>query len=276
MADDLASLAYVLGHEDWELGRLASQARLVDPATRWFFSEAGIARGMRVLDVGSGAGDVAFLVASLVGPEGEVVGTDRSAAALARARARARAHELGNVSFVEGDPSKLAFERPFDAVVGRWVLMYQPDPGAFLKKLKAQVRPGGVIVFHEADHASARSSPSVPIFETSCALVAEVMRRAGHHTDGAHMLARSFLAAGLPPPTMRTHAVTAAGAPDAVDEVRLLTDLVRALSHEIVRQGLAAAADLDPEVLTERILAGMAQANAVITHRADVAAWCRL
>ena len=43
-----------------ELERLRLQAKLVDPITRQFLTEAGIVTGMRVLDIGSGAGDVAF------------------------------------------------------------------------------------------------------------------------------------------------------------------------------------------------------------------------
>lgn len=58
---------YVLGHSDDELNRLAVQARLIEPITRRFFVEAGICAGMSVLDVGSGAGDVSFLIADLVG-----------------------------------------------------------------------------------------------------------------------------------------------------------------------------------------------------------------
>jgi SAM-dependent methyltransferase len=80
--------AYSLGHSDRELERLSVQARLVDPITRRFFVDAGIVPGMRVLDVGSGVGDVACLAAELVGATGEVLGTDRSAAALAVARER--------------------------------------------------------------------------------------------------------------------------------------------------------------------------------------------
>src|SRR5712692_9244705 len=90
---------YELGHSDRELERLKAQARLIDPITRQFFREAGIVSGMRVLDVGSGAGDVAFLAAELVGEAGEVVGVDRAQAALAAARARANARSLRNVSF---------------------------------------------------------------------------------------------------------------------------------------------------------------------------------
>ena len=58
---------YVLGHSEQELKRLAEQARVIDPITRRIFEQAGIGRGMRVLDVGSGVGDVAFLIADLVG-----------------------------------------------------------------------------------------------------------------------------------------------------------------------------------------------------------------
>src|SRR5215468_5195977 len=80
---------YALGHSDRELDRLRTQAKLIDPITERFFRQAGIVPGMRVLDVGSGAGDVSFLVAGIVGDAGEVVGVDRAPRALAIARARA-------------------------------------------------------------------------------------------------------------------------------------------------------------------------------------------
>jgi tRNA A58 N-methylase Trm61 len=82
---------YVLGHTEYELERLARQARLVDPITRRFFVAAGIADGMRVLDVGSGAGHTAMLLADIVGPGGEVVGADLSELAIEAARRRAAA-----------------------------------------------------------------------------------------------------------------------------------------------------------------------------------------
>ena len=63
------------------------------------FAEAGIRPGMRVLDLGCGAGDVTFVAADLVGPEGSVVGVDRSPEALARARLRAGQRGLTQVRF---------------------------------------------------------------------------------------------------------------------------------------------------------------------------------
>src|SRR3984893_7465452 len=94
--------AYALGHSERELERLSAQARLIDPITRHFFRDAGIIPGMRVLDVGSGVGDVSFLVADLVGEAGEVVGVDRSPNALAAARSRAIAQSRHNVLFLAG------------------------------------------------------------------------------------------------------------------------------------------------------------------------------
>src|SRR5438309_771331 len=96
--------SYGPGHADHELERLRVQARLIEPITRRWFTEAGIGPGMRVLDVGSGVGDVALLVASLVGTTGEVIGTDRASVPLEVAAERARAQSLSNVSLLEGDP----------------------------------------------------------------------------------------------------------------------------------------------------------------------------
>jgi protein-L-isoaspartate O-methyltransferase len=72
-----AGASYGLGHSERELGRLSAQARIFEPFTRRMLEQAGVSQGMRVLDVGSGTGDVAFLCASLVGPAGEVIGMDR-------------------------------------------------------------------------------------------------------------------------------------------------------------------------------------------------------
>src|ERR1700690_4014759 len=80
---------YVLGHSSRELDRLSFQGTVLAPFSRHLFNQAGIVPGMRVLDVGSGSGDVSFLAAELVGESGHVLGVDRSAPAVERARARA-------------------------------------------------------------------------------------------------------------------------------------------------------------------------------------------
>src|SRR6185437_10233635 len=80
---------YVLGQSVHEYERLMLQGRFLRPYTEKFFRAAGIVPGMRVLDIGSGMGDVSLLAADLVGPRGRVLGIDRDAAALNHAQRRA-------------------------------------------------------------------------------------------------------------------------------------------------------------------------------------------
>ena len=101
---------YAPGHSEHELDRLSHQAEAFEPFTRQSFQQAGITARMRVLDVGCGSGDVAFLAAELVGPSGEVIGADLAAEAVNRATALARARGIGNVRFLEGDPAELRFD----------------------------------------------------------------------------------------------------------------------------------------------------------------------
>jgi len=115
---------YESGSAEDELARLEEQGGALAPATRMIFATAGIQPGMRVLDLGCGPGDVAFVAADLVGSDGHVVGVDRSPEALAKARLRAKQRGLAQVQFVEGDIHDPAPGGPFDAIVGRLVLMY--------------------------------------------------------------------------------------------------------------------------------------------------------
>jgi cyclopropane fatty-acyl-phospholipid synthase-like methyltransferase len=89
MGDSGSDYQFGTGVGDDELARLEAQGRSLAVPTRMILAEAGIRPGMRVLDLGCGAGDVAFLAAGLAGPGGSVVGVDHSAEALARARLRA-------------------------------------------------------------------------------------------------------------------------------------------------------------------------------------------
>jgi ubiquinone/menaquinone biosynthesis C-methylase UbiE len=94
---------YIFEDRAAEQRRLDAQAQLFDPLTERLFRAAGLAAGMRVLDLGSGAGHVALLAARLVGPEGHVVGIERDPQAVASARERAAAAGVANVEFLIGD-----------------------------------------------------------------------------------------------------------------------------------------------------------------------------
>ncbi len=272
--DDLAP-GYALGHTDRELERLHAQARLVDPITRRFFHAAGIAPGMRVLDVGSGAGDVAFLAAELVGEAGEVVGTDPGAAALVVARRRAAEKSLRNVTFRDGDPAEMSFEQPFDAIVGRYVLMFMRDPAASLRKLSGHLKPGGVVVFHEIDFDAWVSYPSVPTYEQCCRWNGEALRLRGGDTQMGLKLHACFLTAGLKAPTMRLEAAIGGG--EVGDgPLFVAAELARTLLPDMERLGVATAGEVGIETLFERMRKEAAANGSVVARHSEIGAWARL
>jgi ubiquinone/menaquinone biosynthesis C-methylase UbiE len=144
------STDYVFANREEEQHRLERQAEFFNPLTERVFQAAGLRPGMRLLDLGSGAGDVAMLAARLIGAEGEVVGVERDPAAVTAARARVERVGLSNVRFVQGDVQALeGFEGGLDAIVGRLVLMYLPDPVATLARAAKLLRPGGLVCVQE-------------------------------------------------------------------------------------------------------------------------------
>lgn len=103
---------YALGRSSHEYARLARQAEIMKPMTRWLFADVGIGPGMTVLDLGSGAGDVAMLLAEMVGPAGRVIGLDLDHDAMQHARERAIAARFHNISFVHLRQRHCPFSQP--------------------------------------------------------------------------------------------------------------------------------------------------------------------
>lgn len=254
--------AYVLGHSAHELERLINQARLYEPFTAQVFRDAGITTGMRVLDVGCGSGDVSFLAARMVGPTGQVVGIDRASAAVTTASRRAQNLELPNTRFLVGDAGEMAFEEPFDAVVGRCVLQFCSDPSAVLRQLSALVRPGGVIAFQEIDWSGCRALPALPTFSQCIRWGVETLKHTGADPYMGPQLFGAFTHAGLPAPMLYLHAGIGAGADHPV--YSNVAGLMRTLLPAMEKSGVARADEVDVDTLAKRISDEAVAAQATI------------
>jgi ubiquinone/menaquinone biosynthesis C-methylase UbiE len=265
---------YVLGHSDAETRRLIIQNQLYGPTTRRLFTAAGIGAGMRVLDIGCGAGDVSLLLADLVGPRGQVVGVDMNPAILETARQRTAAAGWRNVSFEAGDARGRGYEGTFDAVVGRWVLMYIPEPVAMVRELAALLRPGGVIAFQELDFTN---PPGViPPSELSTKLSNWIVPPPG--APGPDMrigskLLKVYVEAGLPRPDLTVETVAGGG----VDwpGYAYLTETVRGLLPVLQRVFGVDAAALDVDTLEARLREDITSRNAIQTLPTMFGAWAR-
>jgi demethylmenaquinone methyltransferase/2-methoxy-6-polyprenyl-1,4-benzoquinol methylase len=110
-------------------------------------SMSGIKRGDKVLDACTGTGELAFLIAKRVGPEGRVVGVDFCEDMLTIAKKRADETldpDLRRVSFVFSDIRKLAFEdNSFDAATVAFGIRNVPDRSRALGEIRRILKPGG-------------------------------------------------------------------------------------------------------------------------------------
>ena len=264
---------YALGSTDAEHKRLIRQASRFAPLTERLFREAGIGTGQRVLDLGSGVGDVAMLAARLVGPSGEVLGIERDQGSIARAKARVAEAGLTNVSFAQSDVSAISSDKPFDAAVGRFILMYLPDPAGTLRSLSQLLQPGGVLAFQEPCWVPILALYAhLPLWFACSSLVVEAFQRSGADADVGTALYGFFLKAGLPAPTMHMDLILGKD-PDFSQGIY---DLLSSLKPQVQRFDLKLDALGDFDTLPQRLQEELASSNTVATWLGGVvAAWSR-
>jgi 2-polyprenyl-3-methyl-5-hydroxy-6-metoxy-1,4-benzoquinol methylase len=262
---------YALGNTEAEHERLVRQAERLAPGTERLFREAGIGAGQRVLDLGSGVGDVAMLAARLVGSSGEVLGVERDSRSIARARTRVRKSGFNNVSFTECDVSQLESSGRFDAVVGRFILQFIPNPQAVLRDVSLMIRPGGVFAFQEITYAPLLAlSQQLPLWSATVSLARETVRRCGANTEMGPALHRVFQEAGLPAPTMRMEVLLGSDP----DFALWIYDLLRSLEPQVRRHCVSLESLGDFETLPARLLSELAGSKTVLPYVAFVGAWC--
>jgi predicted O-methyltransferase YrrM len=261
---------YALGNTQPEHERLARQAEIFDPLTERLFREAGIGPGQRVLELGSGAGDVAMLVARLVGPTGEVVGVERSADSIAHATSRVSAAGLRNVSFVNTDVVEISDEKPFDAAVGRWILMFVPDPVEALRATSRLVRPGGVVAFHEVWWEPVlRAGAALPLGSVVLQSLHEMIARAGANPAMGMALRGVYRAVGLPEPAMRVEMPFDRDA----EWAQWLVDTLRSVQMQTGDSDARVAALGDFDTLPKRLAAEASAAHSPAPWLAMVGTW---
>ena len=276
MSESKSDATYTMGRTQEEEDRLIQQSQLYDAVTRRFFREAGISSGMKVLDIGSGAGDVALTAAELVGPAGAVVGVDVNPAILETAQARAQAAGFTNVEFVAGDARTLDLGNDFDALTGRLVLMYMADPADALKQLATRLRPGGIVAFQEADFTPYRQMyrPDTPLANKLIDWALAVFERSEAHSGMGFDLYRAFVEAGLPEPYM--HCEYPVGGPEGWAGYSYAANSLRSVLPLLEEYGIATAEEVDVDTLAERVRQEVVTSKRPIRLAPHVTAWAQL
>jgi ubiquinone/menaquinone biosynthesis C-methylase UbiE len=266
-------MTYVLGNEPEELARLDRQAAVIEGATRLLLQAAGIAPGMRVLDLGTGLGHVARLIAGLVGRCGSVVGIDQSGAALDAARRRTAAADPPIVSFLDGDVTAWVSAEPFDAIVGRLVLFHVADAVAVVRHHLQNLDRDGLFVAVDFDIGSSRTEPPTPLAGDALRWITEAFAAGGASPHIGARLATILEEAGLEKVT--SYGVQAYLQPYDPAAPALLGGVVRSLAPVIVAHGIATPEQMQLETLQQRIAEEIKRANAVLLPPTVAGAWGR-
>ncbi len=138
------ALATRLGYPTAALDRVPAGAVESFAGVGYFFDLAELTPGERVVDLGSGSGMDAFIAASLVGPNGHVVGVDYTDAQLAKARGLAAADGWPWVDFVEGRIQELpVIPGSADCVISNGVINLAPDKRTVFAEAARVLRSGG-------------------------------------------------------------------------------------------------------------------------------------
>ena len=263
--------AYVLGSDDAEIARLDGQAQSIAGATEALLRAAGLGGDMRVLDLGTGLGHVAFMVAGLIGPGGSVVGVDQAARLLEIAEQRRAAAGLENVGFLHGDARTFTVSEPFDAVVARLLLFHLPDRQEVLRRQLDALRPGGKMVLVEFDIGALRTEPDAPLVASAKRWMEAAFRAAGADPRTGARAGELLRRAGFA--DVQTFGIQAYLAPTDPVGSLLCAGVVRSLAPKILAEGIADEAELGLDTLQERIAAQVAELDAVVLLPAVVGAW---
>lgn len=137
-------------------------------------------RGLRVLDLGCGAGRDIYILSQLVGEEGEVVGVDMTEEQLATGRRLSDWHRnkfgyaKSNVHFVQGYIERLEeldlAPASFDLIVSNCVINLSPDKASVVRGIYRLLKPGGELYFSDvyADKRIPKSLREDPVLWGEC------------------------------------------------------------------------------------------------------------
>ena len=200
--------------------------------TRRLLEQSGISKGMRVLDVGCATGEVSRLVSEIVGTEGEVVGIDTSQQMIELAQEN---NPGSNITYLQQDIYDLLEDLgQFDAIVGRRVLMYLPDPQRALQLLIKHLKPNGIIAFQESDAINGGvGGDRLPHHQEAIQRVWQTVQAEGGDIHIGQKLYDIFLRLGIENPHIEAEAVMQTAEDN---DLQWLTEMMieRMRAHHIV------------------------------------------
>lgn len=214
-----------------------------------------------------------MLVSDIVGPTGFVLGVDREENSISKARLRAQSMGLSNIKFLQADFRELKDRNEtFDALVGRLVLMYQPDPSAALRAAIGHVRPGGIVAFHEHDlSVPAMGNPPLPLRQKVSSWLWKTFAHSGAETSMGYKLYSTFSGAGLVAPNVLSEALV-----DTPESSYSWAMMTRVMLPKMIEYGVATEREVDIETLDDRLRREIEGSDKISVSFLAFGAWARV
>lgn len=148
---------YFLGTGAIDKERLTILGELYHPTALDFLIKQGLKPGMTVLEVGCGPGAMSCDLAKYVGPNGRVIALDLNQDQIDVAKQAAAQAGLSNIDFITADIMDLdSLNLSYDAVYGKWVLEFLPEPKEALALMYASLKHKGIMVYEATDMEQTR------------------------------------------------------------------------------------------------------------------------
>jgi Methylase involved in ubiquinone/menaquinone biosynthesis len=231
--------------------------------------DAGIKKGFRVLDVGCGSGDVTLLAAAIVGDDSEVIGFDTNDAALDIARNSAVERHILNAKFIKAEINELPQDIGlFDAIVGRRVLMYQPDATHSVKSLLPYLKTNGLVIFQESDSMGSFKNMDLPLHTQAQTWIWDTVAKEGGNVHIGLNLYSVFKQSGLTIAQVRAEAVLQT--PETGSD---LAWVVKMMLPRIIQSGTAGQKEINIDLLEERLNSERQNADTVFVRDMTFGIW---
>lgn len=235
---------YVYNHA-WEQARerLMALEEMMDPTTTGHLERLGISTGQRCLEIGPGAGSIAFWMSDQVGPAGQVVAVDLDPRLMdghGRANLEVCTVDL-RAAGIDGDG--------FDLAHARMVLEHIPERDVILRRMVDAIRPGGWLLVEDVDFGGPslpmmarhfRPTEQADLYHAVWAAAGAVMTSAGADLSYGARVADELQSLGLVDVAASIHVAFCAGGPR-----NFIGLSVTQLGAAIVGGGLVSAMDLD-------------------------------
>jgi ubiquinone/menaquinone biosynthesis C-methylase UbiE len=232
--------------------------KLRDEFTQRLLKDCGIEKGMRVLDVGCGSGDVSVMVSELVGDSGEVVGFDISENAVTAARNTVNDKQISTVKVIQADVNELPDNiGVFDAVIGRRVLMYLSDSTQSINRLLPYLKTKGKMIFQESDcMASSFHAGPMPLHAKVQSWIWDTVAKEGGNIHIGRQLYSLMKSAGLRIMLTRAEAIlhTSESGSD-------FGWAAKAMAPRMISQGVVTAEEMNADTLEDRLQSELGESD---------------